>query len=60
MVSVQIAQSYREDLRDRLRGTAGDEAARAKIERWLNERVSSGFMVCKPSSIDYLYAAYTL
>ncbi|EJD55636.1 hypothetical protein AURDEDRAFT_109890 [Auricularia subglabra TFB-10046 SS5] len=44
LIMYQIAQAYREDLRDHAPGAAGDEAARAKIERWLNERVTSSFM----------------
>ncbi|KZW02622.1 hypothetical protein EXIGLDRAFT_829150 [Exidia glandulosa HHB12029] len=44
LILYQITQAYREDLRDHARGAAGDEAAREKIERWLNAAVSSSFM----------------
>ncbi|KAH7104533.1 hypothetical protein BKA62DRAFT_692548 [Auriculariales sp. MPI-PUGE-AT-0066] len=44
LILYQIVQAYRDEIRGQAHGEAGDEAARVKIERWLNERVTSGFM----------------
>jgi len=44
LVLYQISQSYREEIRGHLPGSAGDEAAREKIERWANEQAASEYM----------------
>ncbi|KIM34131.1 hypothetical protein M408DRAFT_325634 [Serendipita vermifera MAFF 305830] len=40
----EIFSSYRAEIRDNAKGLAGDEVARARVERWLNEHKGTGLI----------------
>ncbi|KAG8931723.1 ERMES complex subunit mmm1 [Tulasnella sp. 417] len=48
-----IAQAYRQQIRNTLEGPSGDEAARRRVEGWLNDRRSASLLdVIKVHAID--------
>ncbi|PVF92466.1 hypothetical protein CPB86DRAFT_819611 [Serendipita vermifera] len=44
LIIQEIFNSYRAEIRDNVKGLAGDEVARARIERWLNEHRGTGLL----------------
>ncbi|KAG8747259.1 ERMES complex subunit mmm1 [Ceratobasidium sp. 414] len=61
LVLQMVAQTYREEVKGNLQGPAGEEAARIRIENWLNTTLQSDILVSiKPPSPTAIAPSITL